>query len=277
MNKIISFVVITLFSGVLNAQNSFSAKLTLPSEIIEGNYTKVILEIFKPADTRLYTVFSQQLPPGFFVKMINIQDAVFSYQDNELILTWMRSPAEEKFTVEYEIAPMVGISGTYNLSGKLTYMAGSTQGVFELNTYPVKIVKEISKNEIPKNKSDFITPTLYTTSACANVYRTVQFNKKKNVWEVTLIFNNKESGTYSIAEKIPKNFEFIEIDSQNAMLLKQNNMCMYSWKNVALDKELKIIYQLKHKNGQTEKPVINGKLSFLKNGQILNAIIQNQE
>lgn len=274
---------ILISTQISSSQNSFSAKLIIPQEVLQGEYTDVILDIYKPEGTRNYTVFTQELPAGFFVKIIDAQGASFSYENNILILTWMRCPADSKISVKYQIASMVGVSGEFNLSGKLTYMVGSKQGIFNLKPYRLNVVKEkthISNHQkIDVKIYDNAHSYQMINSSLKDVSckRTMVFNKKKNIYDIEIILKKNKLGSYSITEKIPDNFEFLEVDSQNAKIKFQSDLVQFLWINLPKSKDLKIKYKLIPKENKLETPVIYGKLSLLKNGQILNMSITNRE
>ncbi len=274
MKYTILFFSILLFNQTLSSQNSFTAKLEVPKEMVQGEYSEISLKIYKPKGARNYTVFSQKLPVGFFVKMKEAVGATYSYENNVLTLTWLRCPAEDVFTVKYEIASMVGISGSFNLGGKLTYMAGAEQAIFNLKSKKFTLFKEINKvntiNPVLKKTKNNFTPHISTKLKGVICKREVVFNKKKNYYEVELKLVSNKKGAYSIIEIIPKGFIFLEIDLHGAKIRKQSNLVQYMWKNTSFDEGIKIKYQLIPKENNKNKPSLSGKLSFLKDGKIYN-------
>lgn len=268
-----------LFSQFLSSQNSFSAKLKVPQEILQGEYTEISLDIYKPEGTRNYTVFTQELPAGFFVKVVDIQGASYTHENNILTLTWMRSPAKSKFTVKYKIASMVGITGEFNLSGKLTYMAGSSQGIFNLKTQSFKVVKD--KTSVVNNNSNeenqYSIKYINTKLKDVSCKRKITFHEKKAYYEVELFIKKKKSGSYTIVEKIPKNYKFSEIESQDAKIRQKSDLVQYMWVKIPKGDEIVIKYKLISSIENNTFPLIRGKLSFLDNGQILNLTITDEE
>jgi len=259
---------------MLNSQNSFTAKLEVPKEIIQGEYSEITLKIYKPKGARNYTVFSQKLPVGFFVKMKDAVGATYSYENNMLTLTWLRCPEENIFTVKYEIASMVGISGSFDLTGKLTYMAGAEQAVYKIKPQKFKLFKEINKvntiNPVLSNSKNNFVPNTSAKLKGVICKREVVFNEKKNYYEVELKLVSNKKGAYSIIEVTPKGFDFLEIDLQGAKIRKQSNLVQYMWGNTSFDEGIKIKYQLTPKDTNKNKPSFSGKLSFLQDGNIYN-------
>jgi len=277
--KFIYFLIILLLSQIINSQNSFTAKIDISAEVVEGEYNKVVLDIYKPQGARNFTVFTQKLPVGFFVKMIDAQGAIYSYENNILSLTWLRCPSEKKISVKYEVSSMLGISGSFYLSGKLTYMVGSQQATYTLKRKNFKLVKKktVFQNEKELNFKPIQeirnNNVILKGLTCK---RKISFNKTKNYYKIELEFKTKNKGRYSIVESIPMGFEFLEIDSHEAKLLKKSNLVQYLWVNSSITNNLIIKYRLVPITEKHKTPKISGKLSYLNNGQILNINILSE-
>lgn len=272
-----SVVFLLLFISQFSfSQNTFSAEITIPEQIIEGEFSEVVLTISKPKDTRNFTVFTQKIPPGFFMKMTDAQGAEYTYEKNVLKLTWVRIPDKDKIFVRYKIAPMVGISGSYTLSGKLSYMAGSEQANFSLSHKLFKIVKERTNNfDTPVN----LQTDIYSGNKLkhVNCKRIVKFNKENNSYNVQILLLSNKPGSYAVTEKTPKGFVISELEYVNAGLNKKLNLYQFVYNNMPANKNVKIKYTLKPKEGIIKNPDFSGKLSFLKNGKILNKKITTEK
>ena len=277
IRTIFSTLLLILFYNVLNSQNSYSARLSLPSEIVQGESVIVSLDIYKPKDLRNYTTFTQKLPDGFFVKATDLAGAIFSYKDNEFILTWLRISGDEKVTVTYELSTMIGITGSYNISGNLTYLIGNKQGKFDLKNYIVTVVEKKAKETITENSEEYKPIILINKLKDISCSRRIVYNKRKDLYDVEIKLKKKSLGSYTIVEKLPKNFEFKETESLQAEVYKNKSLVQYYWKKVPESKELVIKYQLKPNKDQKEKPRISGKLSFLSQGQIINMVIITED
>jgi len=263
-----------LFSQIVNSQNSFTAKLDVPKEMVQGEYSEITLNIYKPKGARNFTVFTQKLPKGFFVNMKDAMGATYTYENGTLTLTWLRCPEQIKFSVKYEIASMVGVEGKFDLQGKLTYMAGSQKATFNLRAKSFKLVKELSKNNISENANINIR---YTNTKLKGVIckRQVVFNKKSDFYEIQVSLKSNKKGAYSIVESIPKGFDFFELESQDAKIRKKSNLVQYMWTDLSNENDFKIKYKLVPKINKSKIPFIEGRLSFLSEGKIYNLTITN--
>lgn len=264
-------LILLIYSQTINSQNSFSAKLNIPSETVQGETTLFKLDIFKPQDVRVYTVFTQQFPQGFYVKAKELNGAEFSYENNLLTLTWLRISGNSKVSVVYEVSSLYGVTGKFNFSGNLTYLIGHKLGKFDLKNYELTVLEE--KKLVPDNVITNYDPVIKVTG---NSYKDVSctgkqtFNKKKNVYEIELKIKKKDAGSYNIVEKIPKGFSFIELNSAEAKVFQSNKNVQFYWKLIPESKVVIIKYGLKPDERETSLPKIQGKLSFILNNQIIN-------
>lgn len=268
---------VLLFSQIIISQNSFTAKLEVPNEIVQGEYSEIILNIYKPKGARNYLVFSQKLPKGFFLKMVDAQSASYTYENSTLTLTWLRCPVESKFTVKYKIASMHGIAGHFKLVGDLKYMAGVNNANFKLKKQEFNLVKQKSDN-IVKTEEDLIIKKqdirlINNKIEGVTCERGIKYNKKDNFYEVEISLKSNKKGEYNIVEEIPKGFNFIEDEISNVKLKKQLNTVQFMWKSSLQKNNLKIKYKLIQKSKNVAKPFIHGKLSLLNNKQIYNMAI----
>ncbi|MCD4794716.1 MAG: hypothetical protein K8R54_15880 [Bacteroidales bacterium] len=272
---ILRFISITLilliFSQTINSQNSFSAKLNIPNETVQGETTVFKLDIFKPENIRAYTVFKQQFPKGFYVEAKDLNGAEFSYENNLLTLTWLRISGDSKVSVVYEVSSLYGVTGKFKFSGNLTYLIGHKLGKFDLKNYELNVLKE--KRLVPNNIIANYDPVIKVTG---NSYKDVSctgkqtFNKKKNVYEIELKIKKKDAGSYNIVEKIPSGFNFTEHNSAGAKVFKSKDKIQFYWESIPESKEVIIKYWLKPADGETSPPKLQGKLSFIVDNQIVN-------
>jgi len=271
MKYISLFLTVFIFQGVSFAQSSFSAQLSLPENVVQGETCTFKLDIYKPENVIGYTVFTQQFPEGFYVKGIELNGAQFEYKDNELKITWLRIPANAKVTILYEVSPMFGITGIFNFTGELSYLIGSNQGVFKLKKYNLDVLKErkvVSDNQLNENDNTAGILT-YSQNKDISCKRTQFFNDKKNEYIIELNVKKEIGGSCHIIEKIPKNFSFSEILSKEAEIIQYSDKVMFYWKSSPNSKDFVLKYKLTPAEGQSEKPLLIGKLSVLIGGRLI--------
>ena len=266
---VLALLIFTQFN--LNSQNSFSAKLNIPDESVQGETILFRLDIIKPQNVRGYTVFTQQFPQGFYVKAKELSGAEFTYENNLLTLTWLRISDNSKVSVIYEVSSMLGVTGKFSFSGNLTYLIGNKQGKFDLKNYVLNVLKEkrIITDNVVTNYDPVIknTGNLYKDVSCI---RNQTFNKKKNVYEIEIKIKKKEAGSYNLVEKIPNGFNFTEHNSAGAKVFKSKDKIQFYWESIPESKEVIIKYKLKPAKENISPPKLQGKLSFILNNQIIN-------
>lgn len=277
--RYISFLVLFILTYFdLASQNSFSAKLNIPNEVVQGETTVFRLDIIKPEGVRGYTVFTQQFPEGFYVKAKVLKGAEYSYEDNLLTLTWLRIPADSKVSVVYEVSSVIGLTGKFNFSGKLTYLIGNKQGKFALKNYELNVLKEkrIVNDNIIENYAPLIKQTseIYKDISCI---RKQMFNKKKKEYEIELTIKNTKTGSFNIVEKIPTDYSFIEQNSAGAKVTVLRDKIQFYRVTEPGSKDVKIKYNLKPAKGENSLLKLQGKFSFIHNQQIINIPIIEEE
>jgi hypothetical protein len=277
MKLIFSLSFFVFFQFGLYSQSSFSAQLNIPEDVVQGETCIFELELYKPQNVSGYTVFKQAFPKGFYVKKIDTKGAEFLYKENELTLTWLRTPADSKISVKYEVSPMYGVTGKFAFSGQLTYMIGNNQGKFDLKESVLSVLKEKKPVKNDSNTYDYYTviqlnKKLHKDISCV---RELNFNKNKNEYIIEVIIKKKGNGSYHLIEYIPKAYTFEEMSSSGAKLSIQKDKASFFWGKTQANKDIHIKYKLIPQKDQTKEPFITGKLSVFKNGQMINLPVLN--
>lgn len=260
-----------LFHSGLSAQNSFSAKLNLPKDVVQGESCIFELTIYKPENVRGFTSFTQNFPEGFFVEKIDVKAAEFSYQDNTLQITWLRIPSDPKIAILYKVSPMYGVTGKFTFNGQLSYMIGSNQAKFDLMETELTVLKEkpvVQSNSNNENENTVIQihPNLRKDISCK---RSIEYNPKKNEYTVELTILSKYSGSCHIIEKVPENFSFEEVTNDNVKIQILKDKVSFKRTNLPQNKKFILKYKLIPMNEGSQKPTIFGKMSILSNGELI--------
>ena len=252
-------------------QNSLNAILTFPKKSGDSQIT-VTLVVNKPSDLRSYAVFTQHIPEGFFVKPKNIGNAAFLFENNLLTVKWLRLPPEDKFSVSYELSHIKGLTGIYSLAGELTYIVNNKKGTYNLKKQTFSIIQELEKPN--ENLNDF--------SYNYQIFQTINAERKitsqvDNSFMIEIRINNLPTeNNYILTEEVPSGFNIQHIDAKEATLYFNKKLIQFNIAKPIGNKELILKYKLipETKNDITS-PVIFGKLTFVKNNEIINIPIGN--
>ncbi len=268
---ILLFVLFSFFNGF--TQNSLNADLSIPKQISSGQVFTETLTIIKPAGLRSYTVFNQHIPKGLFIETKNIPGSTLSYQNNILTITWMRLPAEKTIHIPIKISCIKGLTGTFSLSGKLTYLIDNKKGEYKLGKSYFSITSE--NNPVSKNLSEY--GKIYDTLGNIKCMRGIK-KQTDNSYLIELKINKLPAfSNVILTEEISQNFNIQKIDDAGTELLPEKRMIQFIINKNTGNKGIVFKYRLIPKTENTkQKPIIFGKLSFLKNGQIITVPVENQ-
>jgi hypothetical protein len=99
-----------------------------PYFIDQGNDMRVNILVNK-GSTEKFAKIEEVIPDGYTAEAINPRDAIFTFKDNTVKFLWMNLPPEERFVVNYRLAPDDGVGKTeLPLKGTFSFILnGSTQ------------------------------------------------------------------------------------------------------------------------------------------------------
>ncbi len=99
-----------------------------PYFIDQSNDMRVNILVNK-GSTEKFAKIEEIIPPGYIAEGINTRDAIFTYKDNTVKFLWMNLPPDQRFIVNYRLAPVDGV-GKVELPIKGTFsfiVNGATQ------------------------------------------------------------------------------------------------------------------------------------------------------
>jgi hypothetical protein len=103
-----------------------------PQFIDQGNDMRVNILVNK-GSTEKFAKIEEIIPSGYTAEAINTRDAIFTYKDNIVKFLWMNLPPEERFIVNYRLAPDDGIGKTdLPLKGTFSFILNGATQVIEI-------------------------------------------------------------------------------------------------------------------------------------------------
>ena len=262
------------FFETLNSQNGITVKLNVPKEISTNTPVTIDLEIKKPAGMTSYAFFKQVVLDGFNVTPKIVNGADFKFENNELIITWLRLPSTEIVTIVWELSVKEGIQGNYELSGTFDYIIDNSKGSIELEKYPIHATSFIDLSATDSNLNSELTPKMNRIRNDVICERRIVFDEGKRYYIVEIKIKSQIGGKYSVVEKIPSGYAFKEFEHLNAILKSQSDKAMFIIDNLQPNKEYTIKYLLiPYEDFAEKKPPVYGKLSFINVGEIINLSI----
>lgn len=126
----LSFIVLILSTYLLRSQE-LTATQNFETTVKPGGVLKVEITINKGAITG-FMKFSQDLPEGYTASLVDSKGGSFSYADNMAKIVWISPPAEQSFTVSYNITAPASANGSVNLGGKISFVDNNERKTFDL-------------------------------------------------------------------------------------------------------------------------------------------------
>ncbi len=255
-------------------QNTLKVNVSFPSQIKNNQDFKVNLTITKPADLQSYSVFTQNLPKGFFAKPEKMNGASFDFKDNILTITWLRLPAKSSVKTSYTISYIKDMTGTFSLSGNFNYLIENKKGEYKLRKSWFSI--------LPTGTNTYNNISNYSNNSASykniKCLRKVLIQPDKSLLIELNLTNLPKVKNSVLTEEVSSEFEIQTNESENSSVSQNKRLIQFNIPDKNSNKTIKLTYRLipKYPNEKNE-PVIFGKLSFIENNQIINIPIENQQ
>ncbi len=159
------FILLLQLIGVFIYQLVLTGDVTVtqvvPSSIQSNTNNLVEIHVSK-GKVAGFAKVQQEIPAGFAIEPVETKGATFSYKDNRVKFIWMALPAEEEFTISYNIKPIEGTTGEFTLSGKFSYIDESERKNISMTDAKFTITEEVLA-ETPTETTETSTETTETT------------------------------------------------------------------------------------------------------------------
>jgi hypothetical protein len=125
------FATAVLALTLVGSSVALNCKRTVKS--VAGKEIKVEITIDKDQMTG-FARLAEIIPAGAEIKYAKSEGGSFTVQDNRLKFIWMALPNQKQITVSYTMNTASLKQGSYDISGKFSYVEGEQTKEFELNT-----------------------------------------------------------------------------------------------------------------------------------------------
>lgn len=282
-------ILVILNSLVFNSFAQYT-KLKISTHLADtltaGEEAILTLNFQKP-DIRSYAVYEQKMPAGFTVTAVDTKTAEFKFTENKIILSWIRLPQKNNFSIRLKVKPSKTLSGKFLSIGNITYLVENCKGIINSDTLTVEVIKNTKKitekkiNENQKkstsNKKEKAKQSEDKNSkpACKRVISKIS-GKKTETYIVSLFFSNQEHvSTARITEIVPKNYKPVILNAGKSDYTINDNTIILIWDKMPADKKLRVSYELKSVTKENTKPKLTGSFSYAKDHRVVTAPIAN--
>ena len=292
MNRFYTLVVVGVlfiaFSSFLKIfQNGVTLKVDMPGVIEAGTEITVNVSISKGKLTG-YAQYRQDLPLGLTAMAINSADANFSFQDQQVRLTWFRVPDVDEIVFSYRIVAHERLTGKIDLNPRFSYIANNEKKSVEHQ--PLMLAINPSPNLNPAMRVDVhdFAKIAGIESLGARGGRTVALRQRPawmeedKIFLVTLLINRDEVQKFAkIEETIPKGYIAASIDAKGGIFTYSNQMAKFIWMDLPAEPFFTVSYKLIPEDGVTPNPAsmnLTGLFSYMINERTYSSeIIERTE
>lgn len=265
------------------AQDKVDIAYIIPEKVEAGSEFAVNVNIRK-GNLSGIARFQMDFPNGFEVIEKKSANGEFRFQDQSLIVQWLKLPIEDQFDLSFTVKLNPGIEGFFVLKGGFHYIAGNEKKLKEL--YPHILTVSPTKGE---ENSAIITveQNLYDVSGIVN--DEISCIRQKPVLDVNneitvnlLITKGTLNKFGKIQEQIPLGYKAVNETSQGAIFVfnQKSRIVKYMWMNMPVESQFKVTYKLIPIEDISNEPfIINGKFLYAENNTTkeVNVVERNIE
>jgi len=291
MNRYFSLIVAGLlfivFSSFLKIfQNGVTVRMDIPDVIEAGSEITVNVTINKGKVTGIVQ-FRQDLPYGFTAMAVNSANANFSFQDQQVRLTWFRAPEDDEIRFSYKITANERLTGSIDLNGRFSYVENNEKR--SVNHQPMLLAINPSPKIDPSRRVDVFEYEKVASieSLAASGGQTLALRQKpfwlddQKVFLVTLLVNKDAVQKFAkIEEAVPQGYTAVSVDSKGGIFTFTDQMAKFIWMDLPSEPYFIITYKLIPDMGLTPAKSVHlaGVFSYMVNDRTFSSeIIERQE
>ena len=289
MSRFFTLIVAGIFLIVFTSffQNGVTIKVDMPDVIEAGSEITVNVTINKGKVTG-FAQFRQDLPYGFTALSVNSANANFSFQEQQVRLTWLRVPDDDEITFSYKIIANERLTGKIDLGGRFSYIDNNERKSTEQQARLLAI-----------NPSPNVNPTLLVDvheyakiasieAAAARSGKAVTLRQQPTWMEddkiflVTLLVNKDMIQKFAkIEETVPKGYTAASIDCKGGIFTFKDQTAKIIWMDLPSEPYFTVMYKLIPEDGtivNKESMLIAGEFSYMVGDRTYSsAIIERRE
>ncbi len=250
--KQIAVLLFTFFlSAALLAQEPISVSVIAPAKVVAGQKFKVILEI-QNRGAGGFARFVQTLPNGFSAFENSGQTAQFSFQNQNLELSWLRL-GNQKVLYEYTLQVADTLNGVFQLPASFNYQHNNKVAHILLKNQVVRVQtlnQYLAEEKSTENIENLVIVPENKSIPAVNIKRQKSLMDTLNQ-KITVTIVIQNSNYYQKAllnERIAAELDAKPILTSGAVFKQDGANLYFEWEKLPLT-ETKVIYELCPKAG----------------------------
>lgn len=233
--------IISLFTLFSFFSKEVVLEINLPEKANAGSEFLVEVSI-KKGDVEGFARFQQELPVGFTAVEKQSANGKFTFQNQTLNIQWMRVPYDQEIVISYAIQVAPTVSGTFDFTGKFSYILDNA--VQAANLAPKSMVIVGDENAVATNEA---TTYSYQNVNIKNIdcIRQKPYLNDDNEIIVNLLVNKGNLDKFGkIQEQVPRGYIAKSIKGKNSIFTSKNNIIKFMWMNMPPENQFVVSYKL---------------------------------
>jgi len=248
-----------------------SVKMDVPAQVSAGSEFEVRITLNK-ASLEGFSRFQQNIPAGLTATSGISSNADFTFSDNRVRLIWLRVPGTDEFTVSYKVQVDEKLKGTFELSGKFSFIENNERKSVDIDPVAINIIPSPSVDpSLIVDIKDFekvSAPYGITASeVAANIacIRQKPYPGTAGEYIVNILVYKENTRNFAkIEESVPQGFTAVALDTKDAIFTFKSQKVKFLWMNLPVDRYFTVSYRLIPNNKAIlPPPSITGAFSYL--------------
>lgn len=258
--------------------------LNSPAIVDAGKTFRVSITLAK-SDVSGFSRFAQDIPAGLTATSINSANADFTFKDNRLRYIWLKLPELDTFTVTYEVKVDERLKGTFDLSGRFSFIDKNERKSVDLQSKQITInpspnidpklivdIKDFKEKVIPQ-----LLPVDVENVACVRQKPDLTYSDKEIL--VNILVNKGSRQKFAkIEEQIPAGYVAVAVDKKDAIFAFRDQTAKFLWMTLPAESYFTVSYKLVPQSKlKADSLTIRGNFSYIDGQKNSNVPIIEQD
>lgn len=265
-------------------QGDVAVTIDAPTQVVAGSEFEVQITINK-GDVSSFSRLLQNLPAGLSATLVQSSNSDFNFEDKRVRFIWLRMPADNQVKVAYKVKVDQRLKGSFNISGKFSYIADNERRSVNVESSPITILPSpdidpkliVDINDYERLVVPYIAQTTSGSRiACIRQLPVLATDGKGYIINLLVSKERKEKFA-KIEEAIPAGYKAESMTDRDAIFTFKNGTAKFLWMNLPASSFFIVSYKLVPINSKSPAILINGKFSYLEEDKTISIDIKQTE
>jgi len=260
---LVGFNVLLILLFSLFQKGNIEISHDLPDTLQPGQ-DAIVTVLLNKSDVSGFAKYQITVAEGLKIEPIETAGSSFTFNNQKGKFIWMALPSSKKFSIKYRIIADESLNGTYNVASRFSYIYDSERKNYDLLDKDLLVGKGTSlasNNAEPEKSSE----TVDNSNANVSMIRTLS-PSGINHWKVNISIDKENLEGFSrIEETIPEGYTAINLKSNSAIFVLENESVKYIWYDIPQNNNITVSYKLLPVIAMdSSQPELSGTFTYLK-------------